>query len=66
MKIKVKENTMVNQIKSLIAVNAKAIAALVATVVVTVAGDRVEVPAEVLVAIQALVVAVVVWVTRNR
>lgn len=57
---------MVNQIKNLIAVNAKAIAAFVVTVVVTVVGPEVEVPNEVLVSIQALVVAVVVWVTRNE
>lgn len=57
---------MLKQVKSLIGANAKAIAALVATVVVTVAGDDIKVDAEVLVALQALVVAVVVWLTRNR
>lgn len=57
---------MLNQIKNLVGANAKAIAALVATVVVTVAGDDIKIDNEVLVALQALVVAVVVWVTRNR
>lgn len=57
---------MLRQVKNLIGANAKAIAALVATAVVTVAGDDIKVDAEVLVALQALVVAVVVWVTRNR
>lgn len=57
---------MLKQIKNLIGANAKAIAALVATAVVTVAGDDIKVDNEVLVALQALVVAVVVWVTRNR
>ena len=57
---------MVKQIKNLVFANAKAIAALVATAVVTIAGDDVKIDSEVLVALQALVVAVVVWVTRNK
>lgn len=57
---------MLNQVKNLVAVNAKAIAAFVVTVLVTVVGSEVEIPNDVLVAVQALVVAVVVWVTRNR
>lgn len=57
---------MVKSIKNLVLANAKAIAALVATAVVTVAGDDIKIDNEVLVALQALVVAVVVWLTRNR
>lgn len=57
---------MLKQVKTLISANAKAIAALVATAVVTVAGDDIKIDNEVLVALQALVVAVVVWVTRNK
>lgn len=57
---------ILNTLFAIIRRNAKAIAALVATVVVTVAGDDIKIDNEVLVALQALVVAVVVWLTRNR
>lgn len=59
---------MFNLAKDFLGRNAKAVAAYVASVVVAVSLDvfGVKVPADVEIAVSALVVSLVVWFTRNR
>ncbi len=58
---------MVEQIKGLVARNAKAIAAFVVSFVLSVAARyNVDVPSEVVDSASALIVAVVVWFTANQ